>query len=73
MKDFIGTFGSCLIISWILLFFLGFFLEHIYITATIFAFFLAIIITIFIERESRIEELEKNVERLLNNQQGSEE
>ncbi|MFC0015526.1 MULTISPECIES: hypothetical protein [Allobacillus] len=73
MKDFIGTFGSCLIISWILVFFIGFFLEHIYITAAIFAFFLAIIIAIFIERESRIEELEKNVERLLNNQQDSEE
>ncbi len=73
LKEFIGTFVFCLIISWILAFFIVFFLEHIYISATVFAFILALLITIFIKQESRIEELEKNVTKLLNNQQDSEE
>ncbi|MGP4108197.1 hypothetical protein [Virgibacillus sp. L01] len=70
MKEFIGTFLACIVICWIFsFFFLGLIVENIWALIIFIAFFLAVLITVFIKQESRIEELEKKVEKLLNNKQ----
>lgn len=68
MKEFIGTFLACIVICWIgAFFFLGLLLENIWALIIFVAFVLAVFITIIIKQETRMEELEKKVEQLLNN------
>lgn len=70
MKKFIGTFLACIVICWIFaFFFLGLIIENIWALIIFIAFLLAVFITIFINQDSRIEELEKKMEELLNNKQ----
>ncbi|WP_400163237.1 hypothetical protein ACAF76_007130 [Brevibacillus sp. TJ4] len=70
MKEFLGTFFACLVICYVATFFFaGLLLSNIWAIATLIAFFLSVFITIFIKQETRIEELEKKVETLINNKQ----
>lgn len=70
MKEFIGTFLVCIVGCWIAaFFFLGLILENIWALIIFIAFVLAVFITVFMSQESRIEDLEKKVEKLLNNKQ----
>ncbi|KEF36895.1 hypothetical protein M670_03809 [Schinkia azotoformans MEV2011] len=70
MKDFIGIFLFCIIICWFAaIFFLGLILNNVWALIIFIAFLLAVLITIFVKQESRIEDLEKKVEKLLNSQQ----
>lgn len=70
MKEFIGTFLACIVICWIFaFFFLGLIVENIWALIIVIAFVLAVVITFFIKQETRIEELEKNMEELLSNKQ----
>ncbi|MBM4763843.1 hypothetical protein [Bacillus sp. B15-48] len=70
MKEFISTFFVCLVICGIATFFFaGLILSNIWYITILIAFLLAVIITVFINQESRIEELEKKVEEVLNNKQ----
>lgn len=70
MKEFIGVFLACIVICWIFsFFFLGLIVENIWALIIFISFMLAVLITIFIKQESRIEDLEKKVEKLLNNKQ----
>ncbi|RPF54337.1 hypothetical protein [Aquisalibacillus elongatus] len=70
MKEFVGTFFACLVICYVATFFFAYLiLENIWIIVTLIALFLSVLITIFIKQETRIEELEKRVEKLLNNKQ----
>ncbi|KHF37987.1 hypothetical protein [Halalkalibacter okhensis] len=70
MKEFIGVFFACLVICYVATFFFaGLILDNFWAIVTLIAFFLSVFITIFIKQETRIEELEKKVEKLLNNKQ----
>ncbi|WP_227938163.1 hypothetical protein [Alkalihalobacillus deserti] len=70
MKEFIGTFLACIVICWIFaFFFLGLIVENIWALIILISFVLAVFITVFIKQESRIEELEKKMEELLNNKE----
>lgn len=70
MKEFMGTFLICIIICWLFtFFFLGLIVENIWALIIFIAFFLALLITVFMNQESRIEELEKKIEELLSNKQ----
>lgn len=70
MKDFIGTFLACIVMCWLFaFFFFGLIVENIWALIIFIAFVLAVLITIFIKQESRIEELEKKMEELLSNNQ----
>ncbi|WP_100407791.1 hypothetical protein [Bacillus solitudinis] len=69
MKEFIGNFLACIVICWIFaFFFLGLIVEKMWALIIFIAFVLAVFITVFIKQESRIEELEKKVEKLLDKQ-----
>jgi len=68
LKEFMGTFFACIVICGIAaVFLLGLFPENIWAFIIFFAFILAVFITVFMKQESRIENLEKKVEELLNN------
>lgn len=51
------------------IFFIGFIVENAWVLIIFIAFVLAVIVTIFIKLVSRIEDLERKVEKLLNNKQ----
>ncbi len=68
MKGFVSTFFVCLIVCGVITFFFaGLILNNIWNITIVIAFLLAVLITVFINQESRIEELEKKLEELLNN------
>ncbi|NSL53122.1 hypothetical protein [Calidifontibacillus erzurumensis] len=70
MKEFIGIFLVSIIICWMFaIFFIGFIVENAWVLIIFIAFVLAVIVTIFIKLVSRIEDLERKVEKLLNNKQ----
>lgn len=70
MKDFISTFFACLVVCVVAAFlFAGFFVTNIWAMIIFVAFLLAVLITIFMNQETRIEELEKKMEKLLNKKQ----
>ncbi|MFC0472280.1 hypothetical protein ACFFHM_17730 [Halalkalibacter kiskunsagensis] len=70
LKEFMGTFLACIVICWIFtFFFLGLIVENIWALIIFISFVLAVLITVFIKQESRIEELEKKMEELLSNKQ----
>ena len=70
MKEFIGTFLVSIVICWIVaFFFIGLILDNIWALIIFIAFLLAVLITVFMKQESRIEDLEEHVENLLNNKQ----
>lgn len=70
MKEFIGTFLVSIFICWMFaIFFIGFIVENAWVLIIFIAFVLAVIVTIFIKLVSRIEDLERKVEKLLNNKQ----
>lgn len=66
MKDFFSTFLICVVACWIFVFFfLGIILENLWLLIFFIAFVMAAFITIIIKQETRIEELEKKVEKVL--------
>lgn len=70
MREFIGTLLACIVICWVFIFFfLGLIVENIWALVIFIAFVLALLITILIKQETRIEELEKKMEELLSNKQ----
>ncbi|GAB3789512.1 hypothetical protein [Virgibacillus kimchii] len=70
MKNFIGIFLSCIVITYIFsFFFLALIVENLWAFVIFVAFLLAVFITVFISQESRMEELEKKVEELSSNKQ----
>ena len=70
MKDFLAVFVSCFVLCIIVTFFFGgFILENIWGTFFVVTLILAIIITAFINQDSRIDELEKKLEQLLKEKQ----
>lgn len=70
MKEFIGTFIICLIcVGLFSLFFLGLIIENLGALIIFIAFFLAVLITVFINQESRIEGLEKKIEELVHDKE----
>lgn len=70
MKEFIGTFLVCVVMCWVgAFFFLGLILENIWVLIILLAFIVAVLITIFMKQESRIDDLEKKVEKLVNEQE----
>ncbi|MEK4425711.1 hypothetical protein [Solibacillus sp. FSL K6-1523] len=70
MKDFIGTFFTCIVICSVFsFFFLDLILGNIWVLIIFSAFFLALLITIFLNQQYKIEDLQKKVEQLLNNKQ----
>ncbi|MDQ0158303.1 hypothetical protein [Alkalibacillus salilacus] len=70
MKNFIGIFLACIVVTYIFsFFFLGLIVENVWALVIFAAFLLAVFITVFISQESRIEELEKKVEELSSNKQ----
>lgn len=70
MKEFISTFFVCLIVCGVATFFFaGLIINNIWGIIVMVAFLLAVLITVFISQESRIEELEKKMEKLLNDKQ----
>ncbi len=70
MKEFISTFFICLVVCWIATFFFAaFILNNIWAIIVVVAFLLAVLITVFMNQVSRIDELEKKMEKLLNNNQ----
>ncbi|RSL30380.1 hypothetical protein D7Z54_26445 [Salibacterium salarium] len=70
MKEFIGIFLACVVICSIFsFFFLGLIVESIWALIILIAFVLSVFITVFVKQESRIEELEKKVEKLLDKQE----
>lgn len=67
MKEFITTFIACLVIcSVATFFFAGLILNNIWAITIVNAFLLAVLITVLMSQEARIEGLEKKVEQLLN-------
>ncbi|HHW39233.1 MAG TPA: hypothetical protein GXX18_18770 [Bacillales bacterium] len=70
MKVFISTFLACIVICWLAtVFFVSFILNNIWAIIIFIAFLLAVLITVLVKQAFRLEELEKNVEKLLNNKQ----
>ncbi|MDD3706216.1 MAG: hypothetical protein PHC45_09180 [Clostridiaceae bacterium] len=70
MNGFISTFFVCLITCGIFTFlFAGLILSNIWYITIVVAFLLAVAITIYMNQETRIEELEKKMEELSNNKQ----
>lgn len=69
LKEFISTFFICLVVCGIATFFAGLILNNIWAIIVIVAFLLAVLITAFMNQESRIEDLEKKMEKTLNNKQ----
>ncbi|MBC5638818.1 hypothetical protein H8S33_18770 [Ornithinibacillus sp. BX22] len=68
MKEFIGTLFACIVICCVFtFFFLGIIVENIWTLVILIAFVLAVLITILIRQETRIEELENKMEELLSN------
>ncbi|WP_031513095.1 hypothetical protein [Desulfofalx alkaliphila] len=70
MKNFISTFFLCLIVCGVATFFLAHLIFSNILAIIVFiAFLLAVLITAFINLETKIEELEKKIEELLNDKQ----
>ncbi|MRG86052.1 hypothetical protein [Salinibacillus xinjiangensis] len=70
MKEFMGTFLACIVICWLFsFFFLGLIVENIWALMILIAFVIAVIITVFIKQEARMEELERKMEEVLSNKQ----
>ncbi len=70
LKEFISTFILCLIVCWVAtFFFVGLIINNIWAIVIIVAFLLAVLITAFMNQQSRIEELERKMEKSLNNKQ----
>ncbi|KUO53561.1 MAG: hypothetical protein APF76_12190 [Desulfitibacter sp. BRH_c19] len=70
MKNFISTFFACLVVCGVAAFFFaGLIFTNIWAMIIFVAFLLAVLITAFVNQESRIEELEKKMEQLLNKKQ----
>ncbi|MBU8908884.1 hypothetical protein [Desertibacillus haloalkaliphilus] len=70
MKNFIGTFLACIVVTYIFsFFFLALIVENIWAFIILISFVLAVFITVFIKQESRIEELEKKMEELSSDKQ----
>ncbi|MGE4284693.1 MAG: hypothetical protein AB7G87_13445 [Clostridia bacterium] len=70
MKEFISTFFICLVVCGVATFFFaGLIFDNIWGIIIIVAFLLAVFITAFMNQDSRIEELEKKMEKLLNDKQ----
>lgn len=64
MKDFVATFFICLVACIIFtIFFAGLVFSNVWYIIIFAAFLLAILTTLFISQESRIEELEKKMEQ----------
>lgn len=66
MKNFISTLFASILICLIATFLLSKFQFNIWIIIVFIAFILAALISIFMNQESRIEELEKKMEKLFN-------
>ena len=70
MKGFISTFFICLVVCWVAtIFFVGLIINNLWSIIFTVAFLLALLITAFMDHETRIEELEKKMEKLLNDKQ----
>jgi len=69
MKGFVSTFFACIFICLIATFSFASFLYNIWAMIVFVAFILAMGITAFMNQESRIGELEKKIEQLLNDKQ----
>ncbi len=70
MKNFISTFFACLVLCVVAAFFFAHLIfTNIWAIVIFVAFLLAVFITAFMNHESRIEELEKKMEQLLNKTQ----
>jgi Ca2+-dependent lipid-binding protein len=71
LKNFISTFFACLMVCGVAAFFFAHLIfTNIWAIIILVAFLLAVFITVLISYESRIEELEKKMEQLLNKKQG---
>ena len=66
LKEFISTFFMCLVVCWVVTFFFAGLILNITGLIFIVAFFLAVSITVYMNQESRIEELENKMEKILN-------
>jgi len=67
MKEFISTFFICLVICSVAAFvFAGLILDSLFGILIVISFIISVFITIFVKQESKIDELEKKVESLLN-------
>ena len=65
MKKFLGTFATSLILCYIFLFFGGVLVfGNIWATLVLAALIIAILITVFIHQETKIEELEARINKL---------
>ncbi|MGI6227357.1 MAG: hypothetical protein ACOYJ1_13995 [Peptococcales bacterium] len=65
MKNFLGTFAISLILCYIFLFFGGVLIfENFWAILVFVAFIIAILITVFIHQETKIEELEARIKTL---------
>lgn len=72
LKAFVGTFIKTLIVSVILLFlFGGLIFENLWGFIIFFALFVSILITAFMEQDSRIGKLENQLEQMLNDKKDS--
>ncbi len=70
LKEFITTFFVCLVVCLVVTFFFaGLILSNVWVGTIIVAFLLAVLITVFMNYESRIDKLEKKTEKLLNDKQ----
>ncbi|MDD4568633.1 MAG: hypothetical protein PHE70_00685 [Tepidanaerobacteraceae bacterium] len=65
MRDFLGTFAISLILCYVFLLFGGVFIfENFWAILVLVAFIIAILITVFIHQETKIEELEARIKTL---------
>lgn len=65
MKGFLGTFIICFILIYVFLLFGGAFIfENIWAILVVIALAMAILITIFINQEAKLEELEERIKKL---------
>lgn len=70
MKEFLGTFVICTILCVVAVFFFaGLFVENIWAVVVAVSFVLAILITVLMNQDSRIEELEKKIKQLQNEEE----
>ncbi len=65
MKDFLGTFALVVVLTYLFLFFGGFFLfDSIWRILFLVSLFISILITAFVGQERQIKELEKRIQEL---------
>lgn len=67
---FLKTFGIILILSYIFVFFGGWqlfaFSKRVYLTTTVWAFIISVLVSLFIAQDEKIERLEKRIKELEN-------